>query len=114
MSPAGAARLPCVPVPYRDLVRCAPGIAARLAAGERVVLELGPPGRVDLPLVGVLASLALTARRSPGALVVRAGTELRELLALAGLAGSGQPERQPVLLEDLGAQEVVDVGDPPG
>ena len=121
MSPRGTARLTCVAVslqvPYGELARRAPGIGSLVAAGERVLLEVGPPGRVDLPLVGALAELVLAARRSPGALVVRTGTELRGLLALTGLlpavSGSGQAEREAVLLEDLVAEEVVDVGDPP-
>ena len=98
-------------VPYRDLAGRAPGLGALLAAGERVVLVLGPPGRVDLRLVAQLAELALAARRSPGALVVRAGAELLGLLELTGL--SAQLQREPVLLEDLVAEEVVDVRDAP-
>jgi hypothetical protein len=103
-------------VSYRELPHLAVPVAAMLARGHRVVLDVVPPGPADVALVASLARLALVARRSAGALLVRTGGELQGLLRLTGLesAVSGQPGRQPVLDEDLLAQEVVDVRDATG
>jgi hypothetical protein len=104
---------------YDELLALAPVLESLLAGGRQVALELGPPSAPDLALVAALARLALHARRSAGALTVHGGDDLTDLLRLAGLsevlgAGSAEADRQAVLLEDLGAEEVVDVGDPPG
>ena len=104
---------------YDEVRALAPHVESLLADGRRVVLELGPPSAPDLALVATLARLALHARRSAGALAVRGGDELTGLLRLTGLAGvlggsSGEADRQAALLEDLRAQEVVDVRDAPG
>jgi hypothetical protein len=103
-------------VTYRELPHLAAGVAAMLARGHRVVLDVVPPGTADLAMVSELARLALTARRSAGALLVRSGDELQGLLRLTGLERpvSGQPCRQPVLDEDVLAHEVVDVRDATG
>ena len=101
-----------------------PAVRALLERGD-VVLVLGPPGRADLAVLDVVARLALTSRRAGTGLVVRA-PGLAALAGSCGLGcalgleeprpgrpGSGQPGRQPQAGEQLGAQEVVDVGDPP-
>lgn len=113
MSPATGGRLPCVVVAlrvaYGELARRAPLVRALLSCGERVELRLGPPGAVDLALVDAVARLRLAAGRSPGALRLLAGQELAGLLHLVGL----EPQGQAVADEDVLAEEVVDVGDPP-
>ena len=103
-------------VSYRELPRLAVPVATMLTRGHRVVLDVVPPGPADIALVATLARLALVARRSAGALLVRTGGELHGLLRLTGLDGpvSGQPGRQAVLDEDLLPQEVVDVRDAAG
>ena len=60
-------------------------VADRLAAGDRVVVDLGPPGPVDLVLLDGLARLALAARRRGFSVRVDAEPELATVLALAGL-----------------------------
>ncbi len=102
-----------VRLPYAGLRAAAGDLRARLAHGQDVVLELGPPGAVDLPLLDVLARLRLDARRGSGSLCVRADG----LAALADLVGLrtlllGQAQRQAEPHEQLVAEEVVDVRDP--
>lgn len=103
-------------VSYRELPHLTGPVAALLARGCRVVLDVVPPGPADVTLLAALARLALLARRSTGALLVRPGGELQGLLRLTGLDGavSGQSRREPVLDEDVLAQEVVDVRDAAG
>ena len=100
-----------------------PAVAAILERGD-VVLVLGPPGRPDLAVLDGVARLALAARRAGTRLGVRA-PDLAPLAGLCGLGcvlgpgdprpprpGSGQSAGQAQAGEQLGAQEVVDVGDP--
>ena len=104
-------------VSYVELPHLAARVGALLARGHRVVLDVVPPGRADLALVSALARLALTGRRSAGRLHLRTSGELHGLLQLTGLesavTGSVEVRRQPVLAEDLRAEEVVDVRDAP-
>ena len=100
---------------YEDLTSVVDVVARRLASAD-VVVELSPPGRVDLGLVEALARLALVARRSGSRLVVRSGAGaagLMELMELTGLSCClGQAERHAEPEEQLRAEEVMDVGDP--
>ena len=97
-----------------------PRLVDLLGRYEVVVVRLTGPDAADLRTVSALARLLVTVRRVPGRLVVRGGAHLRELVLLAGLAevvpvepDSGEPEGQPHLGEQLLADEVVDVADPP-
>ena len=103
---------------YDEVPVLAPVVASLLSSGRRVVLDLRPPPAPDLPTVAALARLALQARRSSGALVVRGAADLSSLLRLIGLADllgdSGQADGQPELREDLRPEEVVEMGDAPG
>ena len=79
----------------------APALCARvrevLAGGADVVCDLGALTRPDLGTVDALARVALVARRRGCGLGLRrAAPELRELLALAGLAEIVPCERSDV------------------
>jgi hypothetical protein len=111
------------------------GLRALLLPGADVVLELDRPGRLDLPLLDVLAALRLAATRAGARLALRAREPalLGELTALARLVGldgalalegdpsgvdrpsglGGQPGRQAQLQEQLRSEEVVHVAHPP-
>ena len=82
-----------------------------MSDGQASDLRVGVTGPADLALVDALARLHLAARRSGAVVRVQAGGELAGLLALCGLGG--EPDRQPEVDEQLGADEVVDVGDAP-
>lgn len=103
-------------ISYAELDAAAGALGALAGRGQHLVVELLPPGRADLAAVDALARLALAARRSGGRLEVRADDGLASLVRLAGLQEqlSVEPGRQPDLGEDLGTEEVVDVGDPAG
>lgn len=96
-------------------------LVRRLLTRADVVVILTPPGRVELALIDALAALALSVRRCGGALrVCASGGELPRLAGLTGLATvlgvrtcSGQAPGQAQPGEQLSAEEVVDVGDPP-
>jgi hypothetical protein len=112
---------PSGPVPlrvsYGELPHLTAPVTRLLARGHRVVLDLVPPGKADVALLSALAGLALVARRSAGLLRVRTSGDLQGLLQLTGLEAAvsgGQVRRQPVLDEDLRAEEVVDVRDAAG
>lgn len=105
---------------YADLPALVDVVARRLGAAD-VTLELGPPGRVDLALLEALARLVLVARRSGGRLVLHPGDGAADVAGLAELTGLsvclglglGQPDRQAEPGEQLRAEEVVHVRDPP-
>lgn len=127
-------------VPYAGLAAVAGPLLRRLARGD-VVLVLGPPGRPDLAVLDVLARVVLAARRAgAGRLVVRErgtsgpgggpgdGPGLAGLAALCGLAGavgpagaggpvdpgsSAEAGGQPEPVEQVAAEEVVQVPDAP-
>ncbi len=79
-------------------------------------------GRVEartagLPLVDALARFQLVARRQGGRVRLRnVSAELRELLELVGLDDvlELEPGRQAEPGEQLGVEDVVQAGDPPG
>jgi hypothetical protein len=87
----------------------------------RVVVDVSGYRHPDLVLVDVLSRLRLAAGRLGAVLVVLgAGKELEQLLALLGLlavvplapAAASERGRQPEPREEPGIEEVVDVGDP--
>jgi anti-anti-sigma regulatory factor len=87
------------------------------ADGHEEVIARVEATMVDLGLVDALARLQCRARRAGKQVRIRdASPALRGLLELVGLAGVlaveplGQPERR----EQLGVEEVVEPGDPPG
>lgn len=96
-------------------------VRPQIRRGALVAVVLTPPGPVDLKLLDALAELALWVRRSCGELQLCADDgELHRLVELAGLSEvlavrtcSGQPRGKAQPGEQLGAQEVVDVPDPP-
>lgn len=101
-----------------------PALCARfrvlLEASEADVLcDVGALVDVDAAAIDALARLQLTARRLGGRLRLRhASGELRELLALAGLADVCglrlEPQRQAEEREQpLGVEEEGELGDPP-
>jgi hypothetical protein len=92
--------------------------------GSEVILDVDAR-RADLALVDALMRLQLTARRRGWTVALRgATTDLRDLLALVGLADvlvldpplgrRGEPCREAELGEQLGVDEVVQPGDPTG
>jgi hypothetical protein len=86
------------------------------ADGTRVQIGAGSAAPARLRHVGVLATLALAARRQGGRLqVADAADDLLDLIALSGLGEvlGVQPRRQAELLEDRRADEVVQSGDLP-
>jgi hypothetical protein len=87
------------------------------ADGTEQVVGRVDPGRADLALVDALVRFQLAARRDGGRLQLRdVSPELRELLEFVGLAGvlGLEPRGQAEPGEQLGVEEVVQAGDPPG
>lgn len=119
--PAGPAsgRTLAVPASYAGAAAVLTTVGPRPGKGDVVVVVLRPPGRVDLALVDALARFALSVRRCGGDLRVCAeADELRRLTALTGLAEmlqmrtcSGQARGEAEAIEQLSAEEVVDVPD---
>jgi hypothetical protein len=87
--------------------------------GSEVVMGPVQARRPDLRLVEALARAQLIARRCGCRLVLRdVSADLRGLLELVGLADvlgdSSEARREAELREQLGVEEVVQPGDPPG
>lgn len=83
--------------------------------GTEVMVGEVDASRPDLPLVDALARLQLAAiRRGRRMRLCEPTSELCGLLALVGLGGAlgVEPRRQPEVGEVLGADEVVQPGDP--
>lgn len=84
--------------------------------GSEVVMGPVQARRPDLGLVEALARAQLIARRCGCRLVLRdVSADLRGLLELVGLADVlAEARREAELREQLGVEEVVQPGDPPG
>jgi hypothetical protein len=85
--------------------------------GSEVVMGPVHARRPDLRLVEALARSQLIASRCGCRLVLRdVSADLRGLLELVGLADvlAPEPRREAELREQLGVEEVVQPGDPPG
>ena len=85
----------------------------------RLVVDGHAPGAPDLPLVDALARLQLAARRLGWEVrLVDPCPQLCQLLHLVGLADVValplEPDREAEGGEQLGVEEVVPPGDPPG
>jgi hypothetical protein len=87
------------------------------ADGTEQIVGRVVAGHADLALIDALVRFQLAARREGGRLQLRnVSRELDELLEFVGLAAvlGLEPRGQAELREQLGVEEVVQPGDPPG